>query len=105
MRAARWDKDKTALATHLGTYEYTRMPFCIKNAPATFHRALDNILSGVWWQACLIYLDGIILISKTVPKHITDLQTLLTVPQDAGTLLKLKNCFFPATARFFRSHR
>jgi len=41
------------------------MPFGLKNAPATFQRALDIILSGVKWQSCLVYLDDVIIYSKT----------------------------------------
>jgi len=51
------DRDKTTFTSYLGTYRYVRMPFGLRNAPATFQRALDIVLSGVRWQACLIYLD------------------------------------------------
>ena len=40
------DQDKTTFTTQCGTFRYTRMPFGLKNAPSTFPRALDIILSG-----------------------------------------------------------
>ena len=38
--------DKTAFICHMGTYEYLKMAFGVTDAPATFQRALDIILSG-----------------------------------------------------------
>jgi len=49
------DKPKTAFTCHCGTYQCTRLPFGLCNAPATFQRAIDMILSGVKWQTVLVY--------------------------------------------------
>jgi len=43
------DKPKTAFTCHCGTFQCTRLPFGLCNAPATFHRAIDMLLSGVKW--------------------------------------------------------
>jgi len=45
------DMPKTAFTCHCGTYQCTRLPFGLCNAPATFQRAIDVILSGVKWQS------------------------------------------------------
>jgi len=49
------DQEKTAFTTHCGINHWVSMPFGLTNAPATFHRALDIILSGLNWQICLVY--------------------------------------------------
>ena len=59
------DRNETTFTSYLGTFRYTRMPFGLRNAPTTFQCALDIILSGVRWQSCLIYLDDVILFSRT----------------------------------------
>ena len=42
------------------------MQFRLSNAPATFERLMDRVLSGLQWQLCLIYLDDVIVLSSTV---------------------------------------
>ena len=88
------DQDKTTFTTHCGSYRYKRMPFGLKNAPATFQRALDIILSGVRRQICLVYLDDVIVFSKDQETHLDHLDTVLSLLRNEGVSLKLKKCFF-----------
>ena len=88
------DRDKTTFTSHVGTYRYTRMPFGLRNAPSTFQRALDVILSGVRWKICLVYLDDVIIFSRDEKEHLDHLDTVLTLLEDAGIKLKSKKCFF-----------
>ena len=50
------DRPKTAFTCHAGCYKYRRMPFGLCNAPATFQRTVDIILSQYRWQSCLVYI-------------------------------------------------
>ena len=70
------------------------MPFGLCNAPATFQRAMDIALSQYNWQKCLVYLDDIIIFSKSFDQHVQDVQAVLTVLQQTGIGLKLKKCDF-----------
>ena len=88
------DRDKTAFTTHMGLFRYLRMPFGLRNAPATFQRALDIILSGVKWQTCLIYLDDVIVFGKSTEQHLKDVDEVLTLLGDAGVSLKIRKCEF-----------
>ena len=89
---AEGDRDKTTFTTFAGTFRYKRMPFGLRNAPATFQRALDIILSGVRWQTCLIYLDDVIIFSKDIETHLKNVDEVLKLLHDAGVTLKLKKC-------------
>jgi len=88
------DQDKTTFTSYMGTFRYVRMPFGLRNAPATFQRALDIILSRVRWQTCLIYLDDVIVFSHTVAEHLRHVDEVLTLLRAAGVTLKLSKCRF-----------
>jgi len=90
------DIKKKAFVCHEGAYQYRRMPIGLTDAPATFQQALDIILSGVKWQRCLIYLDDVIVNSKTEEEHVGHVDRVLRLLRDAGVTLRLPKC------RFFR---
>ena len=53
-------KEKTAFRTSSGgLFEFNKLPFGLCNAPATFSRLMDQVLSGLSWRVCLYYLDDI----------------------------------------------
>jgi len=91
---AQEDRDKTAFISHVGSYQFLRMPFGLTNAPATFQRALDILLAGVKWQFCLVYLDDVIIFSKTEKEHIQHVDYILTLLKKSGVTLKLKKSEF-----------
>lgn len=77
------------------------MPFGLKNAPATFWRALDVILNGFMWQIFLVYIDNVIIKSHTAEQHIHNVKTILIVLGVNGILLKLAECvLFTGTVRY-----
>ena len=88
------DRPKTSFVCHAGQYQYVRMPFGLTNAPATFQRALDVILSKFKWKTCLVYIDDIIIFSKTVDEHITHVDEVLSALRSSGVTLKIKKCRF-----------
>ena len=54
----------------LGFYECVRMPFGLTNTPATFQRLMESCLSNLHLNWCIIYLDDVIIFSKTPEEHI-----------------------------------
>ncbi|KAF8781604.1 Transposon Tf2-6 polyprotein like [Argiope bruennichi] len=68
------DQDKTAFVCPFGTYRFKRMPFGLRNAPATFQRLIDRFRNGLEDIFTLAYLDDIIILSETFEKHLSDLQ-------------------------------
>jgi RNase H-like domain found in reverse transcriptase/Reverse transcriptase (RNA-dependent DNA polymerase) len=72
------------------------MPFGLMTAPATFQRAVDVVLSSVWFQCALTYLDDIVIYSPTFEQHLKDLSRVLKLLQEAGVSLKRAKCSFAA---------
>ena len=54
-------KEKTDFSTPYGHLEFNRMPFGLKNAPATFQRVMDQVLTGLQGIELLVYMDDIVI--------------------------------------------
>jgi len=83
-------QEKTAFTTHCGIYHWFSMPFSLTNAPATFQRALDIILSGLKWQICLVYLDDVIIFSANAKQLVKDVDMVLHRLREARVTLNLE---------------
>jgi hypothetical protein len=88
------DKEKTAFVTPFGLYEFERMPFGLVNAPASFQRAMQILLSGLPREMAMVYIDDIIVFSKSFDEHIDDLRVVLERLQSAGLKLKVSKIQF-----------
>ena len=86
------DKPKTAFATHRGLFQFSVMPFGLCNAPATFERLMEHVLGGMQWESCLVYLDDIIVHSKTFQEHVSSLGKVIARLREAGLKLSPKKC-------------
>ena len=60
------DEAKTAFSTRDGHFQYTRMPFGMKGAPATFQRLMTTILRGIQGIKCLVYLDDVVVFGENL---------------------------------------
>ena len=85
---------KSAFITHRGLHEFARMPFGMCNAPATFQRLMEVILSDLLWKSCFVYIDDVLICSRSFDDHLKHLEQVLQRLQDAGLRLKAKKCLF-----------
>jgi len=89
------DKPKTAIISKFGLFEYNRLPFGLCNAPATFQRAMNNILHNYLGNCVLVYLDDIIIYSKgTLEEHLSHIATILATLEKNHIKLKPSKCHF-----------
>ncbi|KAJ1085659.1 hypothetical protein NDU88_005787 [Pleurodeles waltl] len=84
-------KEKTAFSTPDGHYQFTVMPFGLKNAPATFQRLVNQVLAGLE-SFSTAYLDDIAVFSSTWQDHLVHLKKVLKALQSAGLSIKASKC-------------
>jgi len=61
-------KELSAFVTPDGLFQYKVMPFGMKNAPATFERLINNVISGI--IGCDAYIDDVLIYSDTWEEHL-----------------------------------
>jgi hypothetical protein len=84
------DKEKTGFITIYGLFEWNVMPMGLCNSPSTFQRAMDDLLRRFKWAFCLVYIDDVILYSKSEEEHLNHIEAFLSVIEENG--FKMKAC-------------
>ncbi|BHF83527.1 hypothetical protein SprV_0902667000 [Sparganum proliferum] len=85
------DREKTAFAVPSGLYEFETMPFGLANAPSTFQRLMNQVLSQLIPNSCLVYMDDIIVLGKDFDNHLANLRSVFLSLKQAGLTLKPSN--------------
>lgn len=88
------DIEKTAFSINNGKYEFTRLPFGLKNAPSIFQRALDDILREFIGRCCYVYIDDIIIFSKSENEHFEHIGNIFKTLEEANMKVQLDKCNF-----------
>lgn len=88
------DRHKTAFSTPYGHFQFNRMPFGLKNAPASFQRLMDQVLSGLQGNEVFVYMDDIVVYANSLKQHEQKLRNLLERLKTAGLLLQPEKCKF-----------
>ena len=86
------DVEKTAFRTHRGLFQFKRMPFGLRNGPSIFQRVMQGILSPSLWLFCLVYIDDIVVYSKSYKDHTKHLDLVLGAIEKAGITLSPSKC-------------
>ena len=68
----------------MGLFKCDRMPFGLCNAPATFQRLMQNCLGELNLTYCLIYLDNVIVYSKTLEEHLQRMRVVFNRLREHG---------------------
>lgn len=71
------DVEKTTFTVENGHYEFCRMPFGVKNAPSTFHKAMEKNTSCPlikFDEICVVYMDDISIFATSLQEHILNIE-------------------------------
>ena len=89
----------------MGVYEFLRMPFGLCNTPATFQRLMQECLGELNLTYALIYLDDVIVFSRTPKEHLVRLRAVLERFLEHGLKLKPSKCHFFWTEIDYLGHK
>ncbi|CAI5980743.1 unnamed protein product [Closterium sp. NIES-64] len=101
-QVAEEDIPKTAFVTSSGQYEYVRMPFGLKNAPATFQRLMTTIFRT--HLNAIPYLDDIIVFSNSWEEHLEHLRDVFERVKANHLLLKPNKCELRFYSTIYSGH-
>ncbi|GBG61037.1 hypothetical protein CBR_g18632 [Chara braunii] len=104
IRVATEDQPKTAFRSRFGHYEFTVMPFGLTNAPPTFQTTMNDIFRDVLEEYVLVYLDDILVYSRTLEDHLRHLRDVLQRLRKHGFYAKLSKCRFAQGKVDFLGH-
>ena len=77
-----------------GFFQFTRMPFGLTKAPATFQHLIDKVIGTEWEPHAFAYLDDVIIVSETFEDHLKWLKEVLDRLTAAGFSINPEKCSF-----------
>ena len=86
------DKEKLAFRTHRGLFHFRRMPFGYRNGPSVFQRIMQTVLAPFLWLFALVYIDDIVVYSKTFDEHLKHLDMVFSSIRNAKLTLSPNKC-------------
>jgi Reverse transcriptase (RNA-dependent DNA polymerase) len=96
------DIKKTAIITPFGLFEFTHIPFGLRNAGMTFQRMMDQIFFDL--PCVFVYLDDLLVASRSIAEHRLHLRQVLQLLQDNGLVVNKEKCLFGQTRIEFLGH-
>jgi hypothetical protein len=104
LRIREEDIEKTAFCTRYGHYEFIVMSFGLTNAPVAFMEAMNRMLHEFLDDFVVMFLDDILIYSKTEAEHEQHLRLVLGALRENQFYGKLKKCAFWLSEVAFLGH-
>ncbi|CAF1317570.1 unnamed protein product [Rotaria sordida] len=98
------DKEKTAFITQDGLWEFNVLPQGIMNGPPTFQRTMHNLLGYGRWDYVMVYLDDILIFSRSFDEHKKHLNEILSILAKANFQVNPDKCSIAVQEIDFLSH-
>ncbi|GKA32939.1 reverse transcriptase domain-containing protein [Tanacetum coccineum] len=101
IQMAESDEEKTAFHTSQGVYCYTKMPFGLKNAGATYQRLVDKAFDSQIGRNIEVYVDDLVIKSYTEAEMLRDIDETFCTLRRINMKLNPKKCTFGAVEGMF----
>jgi hypothetical protein len=86
---------------HIGLFGWIVMTFGLKNAGATYQRAMNYIFHGLIGKIVEIYVDDVVIKSLDHESHLADVRKTLKCTRKHGLKMNPNKCAFGVSARKF----
>lgn len=97
-------REKTAFSTRYGHFQWLVLPFGVANGPGGFQKRINRVLALFIDKFVIVYIDDILIFSRTLEEHIDHLKQVLTALSNANLILNIKKCQFFQTETRFLGH-
>nr|GEY92581.1 reverse transcriptase domain-containing protein [Tanacetum cinerariifolium] len=94
IQLAEADEEKTAFHTGHGVYCYTKMPFGLKNAGATYQRLMDKTFKSQVGRNIEVYVDDLVVKSHTEAEMVRDIEQTFRTLRKVNMKLNPKKCLY-----------
>ena len=97
-------REYTAFSTPRHHWQFKRLSFGLKNAPAAFQREMQHVLSGFPWRRVIVYIDDVLIMSDSFEEHLALVDKVLKTFAECGVKIKREKCTWFAEEVEFLGH-
>ncbi|GKC97208.1 reverse transcriptase domain-containing protein [Tanacetum coccineum] len=105
IQMAKEDEEKTAFITSQGIFCYTKMPFGLRNARATYQRLVDKAFHKQIRRNLEVYVDDLVIKSRTEDKIVRDIEETFKTLREINMKLNPKKCTFRVEEGMFLGYK
>ena len=98
------DQEKTAFVTEEAQYCYRVLPYGLCNGPSSYQRLMMQILGDLMWKGVLVYLDDVLIYSRSMEDHVMMLTEVFTRFRQHNLKLNPTKCGFARSEVTFLGH-
>ncbi|GKD46462.1 reverse transcriptase domain-containing protein [Tanacetum coccineum] len=102
---AKEDEEKTAFITSQGIFCYTKMPFGLRNAGATYQRLVDKAFHKQIGRNLEVYVDDLVIKSRTEDEIVRDIEETFKTLREINMKLNPKKCTFGVEEGMFLGYK
>ena len=85
-------REVTAFASPRGHWQFRRLPFGLRNAPAAFQREMTHVLQEFPHKNVMVYIDDVLVMSRSLEEHLKMVDKVLTTLESYGIKVKPEKC-------------
>ncbi|GJV08373.1 reverse transcriptase domain-containing protein [Tanacetum coccineum] len=105
IQMAKEDEEKTAFITSQGIFCYTKMPFGLRNAGATYQRLVDKAFHKQIGRNLEVYVDDLVIKSRTEDEIVRDIEETFKTLREINMKLNPKKCTFGVEEGMFLGYK